>query len=218
MKKVFLVLLVLSTGLICYGRGPARLKLASRNTYSVFEAPEDLNFSSFTLAWRSEAFLNGNYYGSIERKELVPSFGVEAGYTYHVIGPLEMEVAAFYSRYSTHYDAEMDAGSTRHLGIEAAMHFFVLPYIGAISHYVFPYVGAGYQTSALMNSNSSIPEADRYTMSVGTGGFFLEGGLKLFAFHGDDTNFFLFGSYKQTIPVSSDKLFRSMQVGLGLNF
>lgn len=220
MKKMFLAFMLLSlSGPFCLARGgTTKLRLADSESHGTFEAVSDLPHSSLTLSWRKESFPNANYFGSTLRKELVPSFGVDAGYALRFYGPLELAFTGFYTRYTTHYDAGMDAGVTSHAGLEASLRYYVLPYLGAVSRFLFPYIGAGYQTSRLGNANMNVPEEERFPMSVGTGGFILEGGLKVVFLRGDDSNFFLFASYKQTLPVSSETLFRSMHVGVGYSF
>ena len=220
MGKIFwscLVFLFLST--FCLAKGEdAKLKLAKWSSAGTFSAIEDLPRSCIFGSWRSESFLNQNYHGALLRDQLVPRMGLDIGYSIRVYGPLEIALCGFYSWYETNYDDYLDEGMIAHKGMDVSLRYYVLPYIGTVSDYVFPYIGAGYQTSRLANLDDQVGKKPEVVHAVGTGGFFIEAGMRVFFYNTGDMGFFLFGAYKQTLPVSSDKLFRSFHLGVGYSF
>jgi hypothetical protein len=145
----------------------------------------------------------------MEKEVLSTSGGIELGVA-RMFYPIEIEFSGFYSFFTVNnYSGLLKNQSLQHRGLEFMVNYFVLPYIGGISKWLYPYLGAGYQTSQIAVSSSSDTK-----ISVGTGGLLLKGGIRIYL----SKRFFLAGEYKQTIPTDSEKLFSTWTAGLGYTY
>jgi len=161
--------------------------------------------SALYASARFEKFLNNNYYQYAQEGYIERGTGFEISYSYIVLRPLALEVTGFYTSFDVSSLTDSGVNSVTHAGFEIYADAFVLPYIGKISNYVAPYVGIGYQTSSLKWGDN---------IAAGTGSAIFKAGTRIRIPFGI---FFLF-EYKQTLPKSSNKLFRTINIGAGYNF
>lgn len=174
------------------------------------EGLEEYGNTTFSLLYRNEAFLNSSFRSHVSDGYLKQLGGIDIGYASMLVRPLELEVSAFYNVYDTTGDEPADDYMTTHYGVEAFLNVYVLPYVGRISEWVFPYVGIGYQTSRLSNSGGG-EEGD--AMSLGTGGLIAKGGIKIRV----ASNTCIQASYKQILPPGKENLFRAVEIGVCFN-
>ncbi|MDR2361127.1 MAG: hypothetical protein LBD91_00140 [Prevotellaceae bacterium] len=162
---------------------------------------------SLLTRFRSVRFVNPTFVYAMENEIMSASGGIEFGIA-RMFYPIEIEVSGFYSFFTVDNSPGLLADqSLQHRGIEFMVNYFVLPYIGGISKWLCPYLGAGYQTSQIAVSSES-------DISVGTGGWLLKGGVRIYL----SKKFFLTGEYKQTVPTDSERLFSMWTAGLGFTY
>ncbi|MDR0603120.1 MAG: porin family protein [Bacteroidales bacterium] len=167
---------------------------------------------SFTMAakYRNVRFINETYENSLSAKYIKPKFGYEIT-TSLMIHPVEIEITGFSNGFDTYND------SLKHNGFEFLCNLYVLPYLGKVSQYLYPYIGIGYQTSRLATKRSSKEKEahpDSFS-SIGTGNFMFKCGMRVYIARG----FFFGGEYKQGFPLSNKTtLFRAWSIGLGMSF
>lgn len=182
------------------------LKITSDSKYRRPDAGlRSFGTNSTFISYRHEAFLNNTYHQVREKKFIGTNYGIELSYQLLLFGPLALEATGFYSM----YDAKgIPAGSSEeitHSGIEAFANVYPMPYIGKISDIIAPYAGIGYQTSSLSWDENTSAGTSSAMFKVGTL-------LKL------SSRLNLRAEYKQTLPTSSNKLFRVLDFGLGVHF
>lgn len=212
MKKSFLltVLLLLFGSVFCFGQGKVsisspKLKLwddPGDNRY--FYSPRSHGSKNFTLSYRRENYLNSNYFANKQAGIIVPTNrSLSVSLSYFLLNNVEVEGAYFGSVYDFNA-SDIDATQVSHNGLEFFANLYVLPPLGEWTSVFCPYVGAGYQTSSLAGGKSS------YSTSINSP--IAKGGFKLYFMRA----FLLKVEYKQTLPVDSEKLFRVVEVGLGM--
>lgn len=160
--------------------------------------------SAFYAAVRFEKFLNDNYAQNLDAGNIKNGKGFELSYSYIIFRPIALEATGFYTTFDV-TELSSKVSTVSHAGFEFYVDAFVLPYIGKISNYVAPYVGVGYQTSSLEWGKN---------VKAGTGGAIFKAGTRVRI----PIGVFFQLEYKQTFPKSSNKLFRSLNIGAGYNF
>ena len=194
----------------CFGQGKVsisspKLKLwddPGDNRY--FYSPRSHGSKNFTLSYRRENYLNSNYFANKQAGIIVPTNrSLSVSLSYFLLNNVEVEGAYFGSVYDFNA-SDIDATQVSHNGLEFFANLYVLPPLGEWTSVFCPYVGAGYQTSSLAGGKSS------YSTSINSP--IAKGGFKLYFMRA----FLLKVEYKQTLPVDSEKLFRVVEVGLGM--
>ena len=207
MKKVILltgVFLLLGAAVCMGGTRTGKLRLGSDQSYYADEFSPGSNGSiSITMGLRRNTFLNGVFFMNTQDGVIAPGLGWTVSYSYYLLSHLELEGAMFHSSYqlNTNY---VSSDKAMHQGFEFFGNLYVLPPLGEWTRIVCPYVGAGYQTSSIQASETKY--------STATGGFIAKGGLRIYLYD----RFNLRAEYKQSLPVSSSKLFRSIEIGISL--
>lgn len=187
------------------GNGPGKLRLSENKTgYTEDFSPKWNGSTSMTMAWRRNSFLNGEFFSNTQDGTVTPSLGWTISYSYYVLSHVEIEATYFRNYYHLNTSA-VASERAFHQGFEFFGNLYVLPPLGAWTRVVCPYVGAGYQTSSL--------QALETEYSTGTGGFIAKGGVRFYISNGLN----LRAEYKQTLPVSSSKLFRSVEIGVSMS-
>ena len=208
MHKAFLLtgLFLLLGTVYCLGENrTGKLRLGSdQSDYVEVYSPRSNGSSSITMGLRRNTFLNGVFFSNKQDGILTPGLGWTISYSYYVLSNLEIEAEMFYSSYhlNTNY---IQSSKAMHQGLEFFGNLYVLPPLGEWTRIVCPYVGAGYQTSSI--------QATETKYSTGTGGFIAKGGIRFYLFGGFNARV----ESKQSLPVSSSKLFRSIEIGISLS-
>ncbi len=204
MKKHILLIgliLVLCPVLCRGGSGPGQLKLWG-DVSDNYDDP-DRGITSATLGAFWGSFLNGNYFANKADGSIVPHVGFSASGSVVLLKRVELELSYFNQKYDL---TTVDAPDTKatHSGVAGGVNLFVLPPLGKVSNILCPYIGAGYQGSGL-----SAQKGDYNTV---TSGFFAKAGLRVYVLRGLNIR----AEYMQTLPTSSNKLFRTISVGVGV--
>lgn len=157
---------------------------------------------------RVSHFLNSTYYLGKESGTIKPGSGFSVGFSTMLRAPLELEARCFKTDFKLNQNTEIADSSLRHLGLEVSLNAYVLPWLGSISSYFFPYLGVGYQTSSI--GGGKIEESFNLMYSKGVGSPFWKAGSRIML-----GGFTLFGEYKQT--VFGKHAFRAIDFGIGIN-
>jgi hypothetical protein len=194
---------------LCYIEGFSQKPNIGRAEYvSAATLFKEKGVVSLHTRYRSVQFINPTFVRAMQDETLSTIGGVEFGIA-RMLYPVEIEFSGFYSFFTVENSpGALDGQSLQHRGLEFMANYFVLPYIGGISRWLCPYLGAGYQTSQIAVSS------DESEISIGTGGWLLKGGLRIYL----SQKFFITGEYKQTIPTDSEKLFSTWTAGLGFTY
>jgi hypothetical protein len=184
-------------------------KIGSWKTTHPDDGLNEYGSTTLSVLYRNESFLNSSFRSHVTEGSLKQFGGIDVGYAHMLIDPLELEVSAFFNLFKTTGNESPDEYLTNHMGVEAFLNCYVLPYIGHVSEWVFPYVGIGCQTSRLYNKGGDDAEG---AMTLGTGGIIAKGGIKIRVSSG----ICIQASYKQTLPTGSEKLFRVVEAGVCL--
>lgn len=187
-------------------KGKTNIKLADLPSYenSALDAGLYRRSRSIVGLYNREAFLNSNYAGRIDSGQINQLPGLGAGLQFMVYYPFAVDVSGFFNAYTFSSGSYFDNG-VAHYGVELFADCYVLPYLGKISQFVAPYIGVGYQLSSL---------SDGQDVYAYTSGFAAKAGIRLYLFQ----PLFLQAEYKQTLPVTSAKLFRVINLGVGMEF
>ncbi|MBO4340516.1 MAG: hypothetical protein J5835_03690 [Bacteroidales bacterium] len=187
-------------------KGKTNIKLPNLPSYenSALDAGLYRKSRSIVGNYHGEAFLNGNYAGRIDSGQINRTPGLGAGLQFVVFYPFALDVSGFFNPYTFSSSSYFDQGVS-HYGVELFADCYVLPYLGKVSQFVAPYIGAGYQFSSL---------SDGKDVFAYTSGFAAKAGIRLYLFR----PLFLQAEYKQTLPVTSAKLFRVISLGVGMEF
>lgn len=194
------ILLSLCPVLCRGGDGPGKLKLwddISDNAGDPYHGNTSVVIGAL---WGS--FLNGNYFANKADGSINPHLGLSISGSLVLLKRLELELSYFSQRYDlTAPDAPADKAG--HSGVAGSINVFVLPPLGKISNILCPYIGAGYQGSDISANSSEYKTV--------TSGFFAKAGIRIYIMRG----FNLRAEYMQTLPTSSNSLFRTISVGVG---
>ena len=187
--------------------GQKNLQITSGSDYKRPDAGlRSIGGNSMSLSYRHEAFLNNTYHQFKEKDIIGSNYGVELSCQVFVFGPFALEAIGFLSLFDAKgiTDSKEEEEIT-HSGIEAFANVYPMPYIGKISNIVAPYAGIGYQTSSLSGKGDT---------SAGTSSAMFKVGMQFKL----TRSMSIHGEYKQTLPTSSNKLFRVLDFGLGVHF
>lgn len=173
----------------------------------------DAGFNSFSsnyffISARKESFINDVFYDYSQDKTINGGWGIELSYSLALFSPLSLELTGFLSKYDVKgisEDKDTDKSVIIHDGLEFFADVFVLPYVGKISNYVAPYIGIGYQTSSLFLYKEDT--------SAGTGSALLKLGTQIRL----GENIVFRTEYKQSLPISSNKLFSAWDLGISVD-
>ena len=204
-RGLFTALLLLLT-LSVLGQ-PKNLEVSSGSYYK--KPDSGLRYfgrNSFCISARHESFLNDVFYQYSEQKDIKTQIGVEISYSTILFSPIALEVTGFYSSFNIEpLTKKGESSYVTHMGVECFVNAFFLPYVGKISNYLAPYAGIGYQTSSLKWGDDT---------SAGTGSAMIKFGTNIRM----SRSLLLHAEYKQSLPKSSNKLFRALALGIGYNF
>lgn len=190
-----------------FGQTEGSLKIADyRDSKKVDSGLRQLSGSKYSVGVRFEKFLNANYVLSRENDLIKSPFGLDFSVAFNLFRPVELEFAGFYSVYEVLDRKTNDYVSAGHGGLQAFLRINVLPYIGKISEYVYPYVAIGYETSGLT--------CDKLESKKNTSGALFKAGTRVRV----SRNLFLFVDYQQGLAKKSDELYRAWGVGIGFNY
>jgi hypothetical protein len=153
---------------------------------------------------RREGFLNSNFYANKASGIIKPATSSAfISYSIFPLNNIELE-GEYYTAYYDFNAPDISSKKVSHKGLEIFANVYVLPPLGEWTSIVCPFVGIGYQTSSL--------KAVQQDYSSATGGLIAKGGIRLYVL----SRYVLRVEYKQTLPVGSEKLFRSLEFGFGL--
>lgn len=208
MKKLLILLALLCSFATANAKGRDRHGLRLVNPDGEYE-PQESNFeTSFQFSYRNAKFLNGNYVSNLQNHNLKQGFGFDASGALCFWGHLELEVDGFVHSFSR---GELDG--VRQAGIGVYANYFVLPTGRKFCRIFRPYLGLGYQGSTIDVRPSNRDDYDQIP-KAGTSGLMMKAGSRFYI----GKTFFLRMEYKQMIPTSSRKLFRTLEVGVGVTF
>lgn len=203
--KGLLAALLLLTCMTAAGQ-TRNLEISSGSEYtSPDEGLRSFGSSITFLSYRNEAFINNTYHQFKEAKYIGGNYGIELSYQMLLFGPLALEATGFYTMYNAEAIATGDVKNIWHGGLELFANVYPMPYLGKISEIVAPFAGIGYQSSSLSWGDN---------ISAGTSSAMFKVGIMLNL----SSMLSLRGEYKQTLPTSSNKLFRVLDFGLGIHF
>lgn len=189
-----------------FGQNPndVGLKLTHNKSYEYYNdvMPDNYELFSVTFSFSGPHFLNSNYHS----RDL-PFFGVDANCSYFLHYPFELDCGFFYHIINDIDEVLPGEDNYSFRGLYGGLNLYVLPRLGKITEHFQPYIGAGYQTSGI---NSVDADGNRY--AAGTGNPYIQGGFKFYFEEGYYASF----RYRQTLPNSSIRQFRSITVGIGL--
>lgn len=206
MKKALLFFLsLLIVSICCQGGNPTRqFRLGEdKSFYDGAYSPASNGRTTITMGLRRDSFLNGTFFSGIQDGTIKPGLGWTVSYSYYVMSHLEIEGAMFYSSYHMN-TSKIASEKAMHQGLEFFGNLYVLPPLGEWTRIFCPYVGAGYSSSSI--------QAEEMKVSTATGGFVAKGGVRLYLSNGLNVR----AEYKQSLPVSSIKLFRGIEIGISL--
>lgn len=208
MKHLLAVLLALFCCMPCRAEKIHKLDLANHTGSSYFDIDDDdFSIFGFNLCYNNVNFLNPVYFAMVDKSAIEPSMGFSMSIEMRSTKFLETEVGFF----SNSFKVADDQYRAALRGAELGLNFYCFPPLNAFWRHFRPYFGAGYQFSSLSLTSDSNSE---FESTLKTSSMFVKGGAKLYLMGG----FYVRGEYKQTMPPSSQTLFRSLNIGLGVNF
>jgi hypothetical protein len=164
------------------------------------------HFLSIGYAYHQTIFTNTKFAERMSSGNITKDYGQAVTLCYNLY-PIEISATAFSSGIRVHNLAPFnDNASIKHRGVEFCVDYLLVN----IGRGIFPYIGAGYQLSQIYSAKGSMTIGDEAitntTMPI------VKGGLKLKFGH-----LFIFGEYKQTIPLGSS-IYNSKQMSGGLGW
>lgn len=208
MKHLLIVLLAL----LCCVSGRAekihKLDLAKHSGSSYFDIDDDdFRLFGFNLCYNDVNFLNPVYFAMVDKSAIEPRMGFSMSIEMRSTKFLEMEVGFF----SNSFKVAGDEYRAALRGVDLGLNFYCFPPLNAFWRHFRPYFGAGYQFSNLRLTAEANSE---FESTLKTSSLFVKGGTKLYFGGG----YYVRGEYRQTMPPDSQTLFRSLNVGFGVNF
>ena len=159
MKKL---LLSSALCLLCFvSMAQGSINLATRDK-PLLSRPQNSRSISVGLYYMFDSFQTGTFHNSVSSGLIKANGGLGADVEFGILGQFGIEAGGFACMYNLTQDSEgLTAGDYWRYGLEAYLNWHVLPYLGAISNWLDPYIGAGYQTSSIKaqgtSSNTSAP-------------------------------------------------------------
>ena len=198
MKKLLLIVTLCLSCLAASAQGA--LNLADRSK-PLLSAPtrDGMNAGFFYMF---DSFLTQDFQTATASKAL-NSGGLGLDLEFPLIAPFYIQVGGFASMYTVKETVyEVEPGEFWRFGGEAYLNWHVLPYLGTISYWLVPYIGAGYQYSTIKiqeRLNTSAP--------------MLQAGIRL------SLGAYYFNvAYRQSLPLEAFKPQRAILFGGGISF
>jgi len=188
--------------------GKAEIRLPS------IQADQSRNFrrtqAAIHYAYRIPSFINVNFASRLSAGEVNQLGSHEAGMSFHLVAPLYLDVTAFQDNFSVPDDPDFTEYRLKNFGGEAFLTMEVLPYIPYVSSWLHPYIGIGGTMGALRAVGKTSGDTDA---SLALNALMFKGGVSV-----SYSSLFLMAEYKQTFPVTSERLMSVIAIGGGFRF
>ena len=136
--------------LMCFvSMAQGSINLATRDK-PLLSSPQNSHSANLGFYYMFDSYQTRTFHDSVSSGMLKANGGLGADVEFRILGQFGIEAGGFACMYSLTQDYEgLTAGDYWRLGLEAYLNWHVLPYLGAISNWLDPYIGAGYQTSSI---------------------------------------------------------------------
>ena len=178
------------------------------------QADQSRNFrramATIHYAYRIPSFVNVNFASRLSAGEVERLGSHEVGMSFHLVAPLYLDVAAFQDNFSVPDDPDFAEYRLKNFGGEAFLTMEVLPYIPYVSSWLHPYIGIGGTIGALRAVGKTSGDTDA---SLALNALMFKGGVSV-----SYSTLYLMAEYKQTFPVTSERLMSVIAIGGGFRF
>lgn len=200
MKKLFFIAVLCLT---CLGAGAQEpLKLTTRQK-PLLSRPVKDSGTSGGFFFMFDSFLTPDFQVPAAAKALNTG-GLGLNIEFALFAPFYLQIDGFASMLTVKETTNgVDPGDFWRLGGEAYLNWHVLPYLGSISNWLVPYIGAGYQLSSIKIQDT------RYNTSAPM----LQACLRL-----NLSAYYFEVAYRQSLPLPAFKPQRIILFGGGFSF
>ena len=200
MKKLLLTVALCLACLGANAQGPVNL---SDQSTPLLSAPKKAVGTNVGFYFMFDSFLTPDYKAAVAA-EALNSGGLGADVEFGLFGPFSIQAGGFASMYGVKQELnEVEPGDYWRLGAEAYLNWYVLPYLGAISNWLAPYIGIGYQYSSFKAQE----------VKMNTAAPMLQACIRL------SLGLYYFDvAYRQSLPFEAFKPQRVIQFGGGFSF
>ena len=206
------ILIYLCASIAC-AQDKFNLKLNNKEARHVTDYVLQMKKTAIHVDYKRISFFNTTYFQNNEDGTIKNKGGANIAIEYR-IWIFRLDVGGYYTWYSSDYDSSKAESNFRICGLDAFASFLPMPDLGHISSIIVPFIGVGYQSASLQQTEETKDNKTDVKSSVGLGGPLWKAGVQINL----GANFFINGEYKQSLLLGTDKASSAFVVGLGIRW